>query len=113
MCASGVLMLAAALPAAATDAPAARTGFLYGTILNALDDAPRARDAGFTTMSAYVGWRAVEPARGQFVFEQHDQWGRTQANDLTNVVNAASQAGLKVGLRLDDPPAWAGGAVYK
>lgn len=63
-------------------------------------------------ISAYVAWSAVEPSRGQFVFEQHDQWGQTSANDLTNVVNAARANNLKVGLRLDAPPAWAGAAVY-
>jgi hypothetical protein len=101
------------LPAAADDAAVPRAAFAYGAILNALDNAPRARAAGFTLMSAYVSWRAVEPSRGQFLFEQHDQWGRIQANDLTNVIDAARGSGLKVGLRLDDPPAWAGGAVYK
>ena len=105
------LLLSAALPAAAADKP--RPAFLYGTILQSLDNAPLARDAGFTTMSAYVAWRNVEPARGQYVFEQQDQWGRTQANDLTNVINAARGSGLRVGLRLDAPPDWAGGAVYK
>src|SRR5205085_4377254 len=55
----------------------------------------------------------VEPARGQYIFEQQDQWGRTAANDLTNVITAARGSGLKVGLRLDAPPAWAGGAVYQ
>lgn len=105
--------LAVALPAAAEGPAAPRTGFLYGTILNSLDNAPLARGAGFTTMSAYVSWRTVAPNRGQYIFEQQDQWGRTQANDLTNVLEAAKGAGLKVGLRLDDPPAWAGGALYK
>ncbi len=113
---SGVLtlgvLLTTSLPAhAAENAP--RSGFAYGAILNALDNAPLARDAGFNLMSAYVSWRTVEPSRGQYIFEQRDQWGRPQANDLTNVINAARNSGLKVGLRLDDPPAWAGGAVYK
>jgi hypothetical protein len=90
-----------------------RTGFLYGTILNALEHAPLAHTAGFTTMSAYVSWRVLEPTRGTYVFEQSDQWGRTHANDLTNVIEAARSNGMRVGLRLDDAPAWAGGAVYK
>jgi hypothetical protein len=86
---------------------------MYGTILNSLDDASFAHAGGFNLMSAYVAWSAVEPTRGQYLFEQHDQWGRTRANDLTNVVNAARANGLKVGLRLDAPPDWAGNAVYK
>src|ERR1700687_1423202 len=88
--ASGVL-LSATLPVAAEDA-GPHAGFTYGTILTALDNAPLARDGGFTLMSAYVAWRAVEPSRGQYIFEQQDQWGRTAANDLTNVLNAARGA---------------------
>jgi hypothetical protein len=107
----GVLFSTSLPVGAAENAPP--SGFAYGAILNALDNAPLARDAGFNLMSAYVSWRTVEPSRGQYIFEQHDQWGRPQANDLTNVINAARGSGLKVGLRLDDPPAWAGGAVYK
>src|SRR5712691_8281930 len=106
------LLFSATLPVAAEDA-APHAGFTYGTILNALDDAPLARDGGFNLMSAYVAWRAVEPKRGQFIFEQQDQWGRTAANDLTNVLTAARSSGLKVGLRLDAPPDWAGTAVYR
>src|SRR5713226_9620854 len=109
---ASVLLVNAALPVAAEDA-VPRAGFAYGTILNALDNAPLARDGGFTLMSAYVAWRAVEPSRGQYIFEQQDQWGRTAANDLTNVLNAARGSGLKVGLRLDAPPEWAGGSVYR
>jgi hypothetical protein len=100
--------LPVALPAAV-----ASSGFAYGTILNNLQDAPLARAAGFTSMSAYVSWRAIEPDRGQYIFEQHDRWGRTQANDLSNVLDVAKANGLKFGLRLDDPPDWAGGAVYR
>ena len=107
-------MLATTLPAAAADpAATAPSTFTYGTILTSLDDAHLARDGGFNVMSAYVAWSSVEPARGQYIFEQHDQWGQTSPNDLTNVINAAQADGLKVGLRLDSPPAWAGGAVYK
>ncbi len=106
--------LSATLPTAASDGAAGiQSHFGYGTILTSLDDAPLARDGGFTLMSAYVAWSDVEPTRGQYIFEQKDQWGRTAANDLTNVVNAARNNGLKVGLRLDSPPDWAGGAVYQ
>lgn len=109
-----LMATAAALPAsAATTTAAPSTAFTYGTILNNLQDAPLAHSAGFTSMSAYVSWRAIEPARGQYVFEQKDQWGRTSANDLTNVLDAARSNGLKFGLRLDDPPDWAASAVYR
>src|SRR5436853_5974523 len=95
----------AALPAAAdsTSTPPQRT-FSYGTILTSLDDAHFAHDGGFNVMSAYIAWSSVEPTRGQYIFEGHDQWGQTSANDLTNVVNAARSNNLKVGLRLDSPP---------
>jgi hypothetical protein len=108
-----ITLLSVALPVAAEDLTPQRPSFSYGTILTALDNAPLARDGGFTLLSAYVAWRAVEPSRGQYIFDQHDQWGRTAANDLTNVLNAARANGLKVGLRLDAPPDWAAGAVYK
>src|SRR6266852_6347866 len=106
-------LLSATLPVTAEDITSPRPSFSYGTILNALENAPVARDGGFNLLSAYVAWRAVEPSRGQYIFEQRDQWGRTAANDLTNVLNAARENGLKVGLRLDAPPDWAGGAVYR
>src|SRR5712691_10032421 len=109
---AGSMLAGGTLPVAAEDL-APRANFAYGTILTALENAPVARDGGFTLLSAYVAWRAVEPSRGQYIFEQHDQWGRTAANDLTNVLDAARANGLKVGLRLDGPPDWAGSAVYK
>jgi hypothetical protein len=104
------------VPPAAADTNAVASppqgGFGYGAILNSLDDAKLAHAAGFNVMSAYVAWSSVEPTRGQYLFEQHDKWGGTVPNDLTNVVNAAKSNGMKVGLRLDSPPGWAGGAVY-
>jgi hypothetical protein len=110
-----VLALVVAVPVSAdsTPTPTPTSAFNYGTILTSLDDAPLAHAGGFNLMSAYVAWSSVEPTRGQYVFEEHDQWGQTSANDLTNVVNAARANNLKVGLRLDSPPAWAGGAVYR
>jgi hypothetical protein len=114
-CAAALLLAAAtALPALAdTPAAPAPTTFLYGAILNQLSNASFGHTGGFNLMSAYVAWSAVEPDRGHYLFEQKDRWGRTQANDLSNVVDAARANGLKVGLRLDAPPDWAGGAVYK
>src|SRR5215813_12615290 len=96
-----------------TSAEEERPGFAYGAIVHTLDDAHFAREAGFTVISAYVAWAAVEPTRGDYIFEQTDRWGRTQPNDLTNVLQAARANGLRVGLRLDAPPDWAGGAVYR
>src|SRR5579871_914034 len=108
------LSLAVAMPAAAaTNATPAPSSFAYGTIVNEQSDAALAHAGGFNTMSMYVAWSNIEPSRGQYVFEQKNQWGQPVANDLTNVVNAARNNGLKLGLRLDSPPAWAGSAVYE
>jgi len=106
-----LLLVPHATVSAQEQQPAPRAGFGYGTILNSLPDAALAHAAGFTTMSAFVAWSAVEPMRGQFRFEQHDEWGQTAPNDLTNVVEAARGNGLKVGLRLDGPPDWAATTV--
>src|SRR6266550_985347 len=108
-----LLALASVVPAAAEEQPAARAGFGYGTILNSLPDAALAHAGGFTTMSAFVAWSALEPTRGLYRFEQLDEWGRTAPNDLTNVIEAARANGMKVGLRLDAPPDWAGAVVYR
>jgi len=114
---SAAVLLSTSIPASAQSTspvatPTPRASFAYGTILNALDDAPLARAGGFNVMSAYVAWQSVEPTRGQYVFEQHDRWGGTMPNDLTNVISAARASNLKVGLRIDAPPAWAGAGVY-
>jgi len=114
-CSATALALAATVVVApvAAETATAPSGFMYGAILNALEDASMAHAGGFTLMTAYIAWSAVEPTRGQYLFEQRDQWGRTRANDLSNVVDAARNNGLRVGLRLDSPPDWAGGAVYR
>jgi hypothetical protein len=61
-----------AAPDASLPTSVRASGFSYGAILNTLDDAPLARVGGFTLISAYVAWQAVEPTRGQYRFEQHD-----------------------------------------
>jgi hypothetical protein len=113
------LVLLAALLCALGGTPAvgnaspAPAPFAYGAHLRVLSSAPTARADGFTTMWSYVSWRAIEPARGQYLFEQKDQWGNTAPNDLTNALNAATTNKLSFALRLDDPPDWAGGAAYR
>jgi hypothetical protein len=87
-----------------------RPPFPYGVFVADLADASRAQAAGFRAMASTVSWSRTEPSRGQYPFEQKDQYGRTAANDITNLLNAASSNGLKLGFRLIDPPAWAGGA---
>jgi hypothetical protein len=63
-------------------------------------------------MSAFLAWRRLEPRRGDFLFKTRTAGGQLTPNDLTNVLNAAREAGLRVILRLDDPPDWACGKVY-
>jgi len=60
---AGTTLAGASKPAAAEDITSPRPRFSYGTILTALENAPVARDGGFTLLSAYVAWRAVEPSR--------------------------------------------------
>ncbi|MGH2354829.1 MAG: hypothetical protein ACRDI2_01550 [Chloroflexota bacterium] len=97
-------------------APALRPSgqFIYGAVLaNPETTARQARAAGLTHMSAYVPWKHIEPSRGDFVFKRMMPWGQPAANDLTNVLNAARDAGLKLVFRLDEPPDWAGGKLYR
>jgi polysaccharide biosynthesis protein PslG len=90
-------------------APRAAGQFVYGTHIGALDHAPIAAKDGFKLMWAYVPWEQVEPERGTFLFRKQDKWGKPQPNALTNVVSAAADAGMKLILRLDEVPGWAGG----
>src|SRR5438105_3068863 len=83
--------------------------FVYGSHVAALDHAPMAQAAGFKLMWAYVPWQQVEPTRGDFLFRKQDKWGKPMPNALTNVISAAADAGMKVILRLDEVPSWAGG----
>lgn len=87
---SAAALTVAALPVSAENAASiAPSKFTYGTILSGLDNVRMAREAGFNLMNAYVAWSAVQPTRGTFIFEQKDKWGRPEANDLTNVIEAA------------------------
>ena len=93
-------------------APRPAGEFVYGALLaDPLENARIARAAGFTHMWAYVSWSKVEPKRGRFLFDMKDRWGQTTPNDLTNVVGAARKVGLKLVLRIVDPPGWACGAA--
>jgi polysaccharide biosynthesis protein PslG len=88
--------------------------FVYGALLaNPTATASLARAAGFTHMWSYISWKQVEPSRGKFLFNSRNRSGQTAPNDLTNVVNAARRSGLKLVLRLADPPDWAGGQVHR
>jgi hypothetical protein len=99
------------LSVAAVDRQAQRTAdFPYGVLLADIGTAPRAAEAGFRVMASTVSWRRTEPSRGQYPFEQQDQWGQTAPNDITNLITAAGNNGMRFGFRLIDPPDWAGGS---
>jgi hypothetical protein len=89
--------------------PRAAGDFVYGTHLSAIDHAALARSDGFRLIWGYVPWQQVEPRRGEFLFRKQDRWGKPVANALTNVVSAAADGGMKMILRIDEVPAWAGG----
>jgi hypothetical protein len=102
--------------AQAVPGPAPRPAgqFVYGAWLaDPASTAPKAKEAGLTHMAAHVAWSQVEPSKGRYLFKEKTSWGEPVANDLTNVINAAKKAGLKVVLRVGAPPAWAGGAVHQ
>jgi hypothetical protein len=90
-------------------APRPAGEFIYGTHLSAIDHAALARKDGFRLMWAYVPWQQVEPTRGNFLFRTQDRWGKPQPNALSNVVSAAADNGMKLILRVDEVPGWAGG----
>jgi hypothetical protein len=60
-------------------------------------------------MWGYVPWQQVEPNRGEFLFRKQDKWGKPLPNALTNVVSAAADSNMKLILRVDEVPGWAGG----
>jgi hypothetical protein len=102
------------LQVAATPTFADSGSFTYGTLsANPSKMAGKAKEAGFSHIWIYVPWRNVEPSKGRFLFKEQDEWGRPVANDLTNAIEAARQHGLKLVLRLDEPPAWAGGTFNR
>ncbi len=107
---ASIAVATAPAPASFTIAPPRPAGqFVYGTHISALDHAPMAAKDGFKLMWAYVPWQQVEPERGSFLFRKQDKWGKPQPNALTNVVSAAADAGMKLILRIDEVPGWAGG----
>lgn len=57
------------------------------------------RDAGFTWVKVGFGWRDIEGA-GKGIFD----WSRTDM-----IVNMANDIGVKLLIRIDHQPAWAGG----
>ncbi|MDP2726884.1 MAG: cellulase family glycosylhydrolase, partial [Dehalococcoidia bacterium] len=60
-------------------------------------------DLGFTWVKYLVYWKDAQPQRGGSIsFDPYDEW-----------VNSARSKGLRVLLRVDDPPSWATGTTAK
>ena len=66
-----------------------------------------AREAGFTHAKMIVHWPRLEPKRGQYTFAE------TSENDLDNVMKAARDEEIKLVVRVDGAPDWAGGSPSK
>ena len=85
----------------------AREDFVYGVIVDSTD--PRsmalAREAGFTHAKMIIFWDRLEPARGRYL------WNETEQNDFDNVLKAARSQAMKLIIRVDGVPDWAGGAA--
>jgi hypothetical protein len=66
-----------------------------------------AREGGFTHAKMIIHWPRLEPRKGRFTFSE------TLENDLDNVMEAAAAADLKLVVRVDGAPDWAGGKPSK
>ena len=114
----GVVLLVLGLPAGWP--PSTTTALAQGTT-PPFDDAavgiivdttnPRsmemAREAGFTHAKMIIHWPRLEPKRGRFTFRE------TSENDLDNVMKAARGGDMKLVVRVDGAPDWAGGKPSK
>jgi polysaccharide biosynthesis protein PslG len=66
-----------------------------------------AREAGFTHAKMVVHWPRLEPRRGRYTFAE------TSENDLDNVMKVARNEQIKLVIRVDGVPDWAGGSPSK
>ena len=84
----------------------AREDFAYGVIVDSID--PRsmaaAREAGFTHAKMITFWDRLEPRPGDFF------WRKTDQNDFDNILRAARNEDMKLIVRVDNVPGWAGGS---
>lgn len=66
-----------------------------------------AREGGFTHAKMIIHWPRLEPRKGRYTFNE------TSENDLDNVMKAANGADMKLIVRVDGTPDWAGGKPSK
>src|SRR5439155_2630540 len=64
------------------------------------------RRAGFTHIRATITWRALQSSPRSFEFDK-----KSDHNDLGNILRTADRSGLRVILRVDGGPPWAGGTA--
>ncbi|HYU18361.1 MAG TPA: beta-galactosidase [Chloroflexota bacterium] len=70
--------------------------FVWGHPATTERDLKKVGAAGFTWQKTLFQWRAIEPAKGQYDWEEADR-----------VVAASAKAGVKIIARIDLQPAWA------
>lgn len=81
--------------------PASRFGFALADVTTSPGTTlEQARQAGAGWMLGWISWRRHEPSPGAYAW-------LSGANDFDNILRAASWAGLKVLVRVDETPAWA------
>ncbi|MFN0073902.1 MAG: cellulase family glycosylhydrolase [Chloroflexota bacterium] len=83
-----------------------REDFAYGVIVDSTDprSMARAREAGFTHAKMITFWDRLEPSKGDFF------WRKTDQNDFDNILRAARKEDMKLIVRVDNVPGWAGGS---
>lgn len=97
------------VPAAGSTTSAGQRPFAYGVTIADPSTAAGgsfdlARRAGFTHVYAVLRWDEVEPDRGRYA------WANGSQNSLDTLIAGSKQYGLKLIIRLDKPPVWAGGS---
>jgi hypothetical protein len=102
---AAVSLISLALPVTPASAQT-NEDFAFGVIVDSTD--PRsmahAREAGFTHAKMVTFWDRLEPSRGDYF------WHKTEQNDFDNILRAADNEEMKLVVRVDNVPGWAGGS---
>src|SRR5215216_2870333 len=101
--AAAVALVVAVYPAPTAGA---HPGLAYGVAVAGISPwtMDLARQAGFGYVKVSITWRALQSTPRRFEFSK-----KSDQNDLSNILNAAGEAGLRVILRIDGGPPWIGG----
>jgi len=76
--------------------------FGYGINTAFNDVNTQAAGLGFGYVKWYVSWATYEPSKGHYFWND-----AAEGRSLTNAVNKARAAGMRIIIRVDTPPAWA------